>query len=352
VALSFLYRLVRRVAELLRIHRMDGAAKDAEILVLRHQLAVLSRQVARPGFSWSDRALIATLAKLVPRERWAAFLVTPETILRWHRAVVRRRWTYPHRGPGRPSLPDGTVELIVRLARENSRWGYLRIVGELKKLGVIVSKGSVANVLRRHGLPPAPRRAGPTWTEFLRSQAKGIVATDFFTVDTVLLRRYYVLFVIEIERRVVHVLGVTANPNERWVTQVARNFAAELEVAGRSLRFLIRDRDTKFTASFDHIFASMGVETILAPVRSPRANAFAERWVRTVRQDCLDHLLVLSRQHLETILADYVDHYNHARPHRGLQLTPPRSPAASHATGAIRRRDVLGGLIHEYERAA
>jgi transposase len=274
---------------------MDTAAKDAEILVLRHQLAVLSRQVARPRFSWSDRALIATLAKLVPRERWAAFLVTPETILRWHRALVRHRWTYPHRGPGRAPLPQETVELIVRLARENSGWGYLRIVGELKKLGIAVSKGSVANVLRRHGLRPAPRRAGPTWTEFLRAQAKGIVATDFFSVDTVLLRRYYVLFVIEIERRVVHVLGVTANPNQGWVTQVARNFCAELEEAGRKLRFLIRDRYTKFTASFDAVLASIGIEAVKTPVRSPRANAFAERWVRTVREDCLDLKGVISK---------------------------------------------------------
>lgn len=233
MALSFLYRLVRRVGELLRIRRMDAAAKDAEILVLRHQLAVLRRQVARPRFSWSDRAFIATLAKLVPHERWAVFLVTPETILRWHRALVRRRWTYPHRGPGRPPLGNETVELIVRLARENPRWGYLRIVGECKKLGMVVSKGSVANVLRRHGLRPAPRRSGQTWTEFLRAQAKGIVATDFFSVDTVCLRRFYVLFVIEIESRVVHVLGVTANPNQGWMTQVARNFCAELEEVGR-----------------------------------------------------------------------------------------------------------------------
>jgi putative transposase len=161
MALSFIYSLVRRVAELLRIHRMDAASKDAEILALRHQLAVLRRQGTRPRFSWSDRALIATLAKLVPRERWAAFLVTPETILRWHRALVRRRWTDPHRRPGRPALPDVTVEVICRLARENPRWGYSRIVGELKKLGVAVSKGSVANVLRRHGLPPSLAEQDP-----------------------------------------------------------------------------------------------------------------------------------------------------------------------------------------------
>jgi putative transposase len=353
VALSFLYRLVRRVVEFLHVHHMDAVAKDAEILVLRQQLAVLRRQVARPRFSWSDRAVVATLAKLVPRESWAAFLITPETILRWHRTLVRRRWTYPHCWPGRPPLSEETVELILRLARENPRWGYLRIVGELKKLGVTVSKGSVANVLRRHRLPPAPRRIGPSWTEFLRVQAKGIVATDFFTVDTVLLRRYYVLFVIEVERRVVHILGVTTNPNGPWVTQAARNFCAHLDDAGRRVRFLIRDRDTKFTRSFDKVFASIGAEIILTPVRAPRANAFAERWVRTVREDCLDHLLVLSRRHLERVLAEYVEHYNQARPHRGLDLDPPHPvTVAAGAVGTIRCRDVLGGLIHEYELAA
>jgi putative transposase len=216
------------------------------------------------------------------------------------------------------------VELICRLARQNPRWGYLRIVGELKKLGVTVSKTSVATVLRRHGLEPAPRGEGPTWSEFLSAQAKGIVATDFFHVDTVLLRRYYVLFVIELERRVVRVLGVTANPNDTWVTQVARNFAADLEDEGRRFPFLIRDRDTKFTASFDAVFDSTGVETIRTPVRSPRANAYAERFVRTVHQECLDHLLVVSRRHLESVLDEYVRHYNEARPHRACS-SPSRS---------------------------
>ena len=353
MALSFLYRLVRHLVEAMRVHRMGEIAKDAEIVVLRHQLAVLRRQVARPRFRWSDRALVAVLARLVPRERWSAFLVTPETILRWRRALVRRRWSYSHRRAGRPPLPGTTVELIVRLARENPRWGYLRIVGELKKLGIVASKGSVANVLRRRGLPPAPRRAGFAWTEFLRAQAKGIVATEFFTVDTVLLRRYYVMFVIEVERRVIHLLGVTANPNGPWVTQVARNLAAELDDAGRRVRFLIRDRDTKFTDNVDQVFSSMGAEIIVTPVRAPRANAFAERWVRTAREDCLDHLLVLSRGHLERVLAEYVEHYNRARPHRGLDLDPPHPvTVASGAVGTIRCRDVLGGLIHEYELAA
>jgi transposase InsO family protein len=353
VALSFLYRLVWRVFEAVRVHRLDAAAKDAEIFVLRHQLAVLRRQVARPRFTWPDRALVSLLAGLVPRERWRSFLVTPQTILGWHRALVRRRWTYPHRRPGRPAVPDETAELICRLARENPRWGYLRIVGELKKLGVAVSKTSVATVLRRHGLPPASRRAGPTWTQFLSAQARGIVATDFFHVDTVILRRYYVLFVIELERRVVHVLGVTTNPNAPWVTQVARNFAADLEEAGRRFRFLIRDRDTKFTASFDEVFASIGVEAIRTPVRSPRGNAYAERFVRTIRNECLDHLLVTSRRHLESVLDEYVRHYNQARPHRGLQLSQPiLRPDIAIGGGTITRHDVLGGIVHEYERAA
>jgi transposase InsO family protein len=245
------------------------------------------------------------------------------------------------------------VELICRLARENPRWGYFRIVGELKKLGVTVSKTSIATVLCRHGLPPAPRRKGPTWSEFLSAPAKGIVATDFFHVDTVLLRRYYVLFVIELERRVVHVLGVTTNPNGPWVTQVARNFAADLGDTRQRFRFLIRDRDSKFTASFDTVLASIGIETIRTPVRSPRANAYAERFVRTVRHECLDHLLVVSRRHLQSVLDEYVRHYNRARPHRGLLLAQPiPHPVGVPDGGTITRRDVLGGIVHEYDRAA
>jgi putative transposase len=353
VTLSFVYRLVHRLLGAVRIHRMDAVAKEAEILVLRHQLAVLRRQIGRPRFTWSDRAFVGALAHMVPRERWASFLVTPETILGWHRALVRRQWTYPDRRSGRPTLPQDNIELIVRLARDNSRWGYLRIVGELKNLGVNVSKTSVAAVLRRHRLPPAPRRLGPTWTEFLRAQAKGILATDFFTVDTITLRRLYVLFVIEIERRRVHLLGVTTNPSGLWVTQVARNFASELEDAGHHFRFLIRDRDAKFTPSFDTVLASIGIETIRTPVASPRANAFAERFVRTVRQECLDHLLVVLQRHLEALLAEYLRHYNEARPHRSLDLDQPLPrPATTIANGRVIRRDVLGGIVHEYERAA
>jgi len=350
--LSLLYRVVRRVLDLVRLRVGDSFAKEAEILVLRHQLAVLQRQVKRPRFTWSDRALIVLLVQLIPRDRWRSFLVSPKTILDWHRRLVQRRWTYPHRGAGRPALPAVTVELICRTAKDNWRWGYLRIVGELKKLGVTVSKTGVASVLGRHGLSPAPRRDGPTWTEFLRAQAKGILATDFFSVDTVLLRRYYVLFIVEVESCVVHLLGVTANPTGSWATQVARNFASDLEENSRHFKYLIRDRNTKFTKAFDDVFASIGIDTILTPVRAPRANAFAERWVRTVREDCLDHLLIFSRAHLERVMSQYVQHYNEARPHRGLQLVVPNPQSEPRRIGTVARRDILGGAIHEYERVA
>ena len=251
-------------------------------------------------------------------------------------AATRRR-------DGQAGLPPGEGEPSL---------GYVRIVGELRKLGVAVSKTTVATVLRRNGLPPAPRRVGPSWSEFLRAQAKGILATDFFTIDSVILRRYYVLFVIEVERRVVHVLGVTANPTDVWVTQSARNFAAALDDGGGRFRFLVRDRDTKFVASFDAVLASVGIETVCAPLRAPRANAFAERWVRTVRDDCLDHLLIISRRHLECALTEYARHYDKARPHRSLELDAPVSFGEPNCSGVACRNDVLGGIAHEYERAA
>ena len=352
MALSFLYHLARRAFELVRVHRMEALAKDMEILVLRHQLSVLGRQVGRPRLTWSDRALIALFSHLVPRERWSCFLVTPSTILEWHRRLVRKHWTYPSCKPGRPPLPAETVELVVRLARENPRWGYLRIVGELRKLGVTVSATSVRNIISRHGLRPAPRRSGPSWTEFLRAQAAGILATDFFTVDTVWLERLYVLVVIEIESRVVHVLGVSRHPVGMWVTQVARNLVSDLDEDGRRFRFLVRDRDTKFTRGFDEVFASESTEIIRTPVRSPCANAYAERWVRTARQECLDLTLVVSRRHLEHVLRSYVRHYNAARPHRGIGLLTPIARSEPNAKAVIRRLDILGGMLHEYERAA
>jgi hypothetical protein len=251
------------------------------------------------------------------------------------------------------------VELVVRLARGNPRWGYLRIVGECRKLGVTVSATSVRSILRTRRLGPAPRRDGPSWAEFLRGQAVGTIACDFLTVETIGLTRLYVLFFIELEHRRVHLAGITARPTGAWVGQQARNLLMELDERADRFRFLIRDRDAKFTTTFDAVFAAAGIEALKIPPRAPRANAYAERWVRTVRAECLDWVLVRSDRHLDRILTAYLAHYNTARPHRGINLdmpTPSAGPTKvgtpASAAGRIERVDVLGGLIHEYRRAA
>ena len=316
------FLLLRRVLGLLGIGPAADA-KDVEIAVLRHQLTVLRRQVARPRYTPADRLVLAVLARLLPRERWSAFLVTPATLLRWHRELVRRRWTYPHPSGGRRGLDPSVVELVLRIARENPRWGYKRIAGECTKLGVTVSATSVRNIVRRHRLGPAPRRSGPSWTQFLRAQTGGMLAFDFLTVETIGLSRLYVLFVIELDRRRVWLAGVTANPTGGWVAQQARGLLMDMGEQPGQFRLLIRDRDAKFTAAFDHVFTAEGIRVVRTPVRAPKANAYAERWVRTVRTECLDWLLIRNRRHLERVLAVYVEHYNSARPHRSLDLQTP-----------------------------
>jgi hypothetical protein len=272
--------LLRRVLGLLGIGPTPDA-KDVEIAVLRHQLMVLRRQIARPRYTPSDRLVLATLARLLPRERWSAFLVTPATLLRWHRDLVRRRWTYSHRLGRRRGLDPSVVDLVLRMARENPRWGYQRIAGECAKLGVTVSATSIRTILRRHRLGPAPRRGGPTWIQFLRAQAGGVLACDFLTVETIGLTRLYVPFVIELDRRRVWLAGITTNPTGPWVAQQARGLLMDMgEQAGR-FHLLIRDRDAKFTAVFDHVFTADGIRVVRTPVRAPKGNAYAERWVRT-----------------------------------------------------------------------
>jgi putative transposase len=356
MALSFLYIAFIRVLELLRLRGSDTTDLAIEVVILRHEVAVLRRQVARPALRPADRALLAGLSRLLSRAKRRRFFVQPESLLRWHRDLVRRRWTYPH-SPGRPSIPPGTMRLVVRLANENPTWGYRRIHGELVGLGIRLAPSSVWAILKRHGIEPSPTRSGSTWGAFLRAQAATLLACDFFTVDTVLLRRLYVLFFIEHGSRNVHVAGVTGSPTEPWVIQQARQLAWTIGERTIPAKWLIRDRDTKFTISFDEVFRSEGVQVIRTPVRAPRANAVAERFIGTVRRECLDRMLILSRRHLTAVLDEFVDHYNFHRPHRSLGQASPCGPSPfilPMVSGPqnVRRTDRLGGLIHEYRLVA
>ncbi len=342
---SLLYLILR---SLLRLVPSEGNLRDrdVEVLVLRHQLKVLSRKAGRPKLKRLDKVLLSAAARLLPRERRSSFLVTPATLLRWHRDLVKRKWTYRGKRVGRPVMSPQVRDLILRLARENPRWGCVRIQGELRGLGIRVGATTIRSLLRRSGLGPAPRRDGP---EFLRAQAEGILACDFFSVETAFLRTIYVLFFIEIGSRRVHIMGSTCNPDAGHTTQQARNLFMAQEPPIH-VRHLIRDRDAKFTRSFDAVFISEGARVISTPIRAPKANAYAERWVRTVRAEVLDLTLVLGRRHLDRILSRYASHYNSHRPHRGIGLAPPEARGAdppAPASSEIHRREVLPG-VNEY----
>jgi putative transposase len=318
--------------------------------LLRHQLAVLQRQISRPRFEPEDRAVLTALARVLGRHRWPIFLVRGDTILGWHRRLVANHWTYPHR-PGRPSTAVETRGAIIRLARENPTWGYRRIHGELARLGITVAASTVWAILKQAGIDSAPGRSSVSWTTFLRAQAAGVLACDFFTVDTVLLRRYYMLFFIELDRRRVHLAGITTNPTGAWTTQTARNLMMRYD---RTIRFLIRDRAGQFIAAFDEVFRSDGTTIIRTPPRTPVANAYAERWVGTVRREFLDRTLIWNHRQLEQLLREYVEHYNTNRPHRSLgQRAPGDCGVVEYRPGQpIRRHPTCGGLINEYRQAA
>ena len=332
-------------------------AKDAEILLLRHQVAVLQRQVRAPRLSWADRAILSGLARLLPsgHRRHLRLIISPRTLLRWHADLVRRRWAYPRRNPGRPRTAQAVRALVLEMARDNPAWGYRRIHGELTGLGHKLAPSTVWQILKDAGIDPAPRRAGQTWREFLAGQANSILAADFFHADTVFLRRVYVLFFIEHGTRRVHLAGITTHPTGAWVTQQARNLLMNLEDHADGLKFLIRDRDAKFTAAFDAVFTAAGVRIIKTPVQAPRANAIAERWIGSARRECLDRMLITGERHLRLVLGEYADHYNGHRPHRTLKQNPPGG--RSHPPAAVQsmrflRRDRLGGLIREYDQVA
>jgi transposase InsO family protein len=281
-------------------------------------------------------------------------LVTPGSVLRWHRRLVARSWTYPNR-TGRPSLSDEVAALIERLARENRSWGYKRVQGELLKLGHRVGASTIRRILKRARIPPAPtRRQDPNWRQFLRAQASGVLAVDFFHVDTVTLRRLYVLFVVEVESRYVHILGVTANPDGPWTAQQARNLLLELGERAAAFRYLVRDRAGQFTAAFDTVLTDAGITVLKIPPRTPRANAYAERFVLTIRTELTDRLLIFGERHLRHVLNTYARHYNGQRPHRSRQLRPPGPdhPIPARPARRITRRTILGGLLNEYQPAA
>jgi putative transposase len=355
VSLRLLYLIFVRICGWLILLGRSSASKDAELLVLRHEVAVLRRTSLRPRLDWADRAVLAALIRLLPTRLRMHRLVTPGTVLRWHRRLVTRKWTYSQR-TGRPPVGAELATLTGRLAIENDNWGYQRIQGELLKLGHRVSASTIRRLLMALKIPPAPERGSDkTWRKFLHMQASTLLATDFFHVDcAVTLRRLYCLFVMEVGSRYVHILGVTANPDGPWTTQQIRNLLTDLGDRAAGFRFLVRDRAGQFTASFDAVLADAGIVAVKIPPRSPRANAYAERFVLTARTEITDRMLIFGQRHLRMILEEYAAHYNGRRPHRSRQLRPPRPdhPVADLSQQRIRRRPVLGGLINEYERAA
>lgn len=361
VLLKIVYLLTCRVLGLAVLGFRGDRAKDAELLVLRHENAVLRRNIGRVRYEPGDRVWFAALARLLPRRRWTGiFPVTPATLLAWHRKLAGSKYgTSKRRKPGRPPTAPGIARLVVRLARENPLWGHRRIQGELAKLGVTVAPSTVWEILRAAGIDPAPRRSGPTWRQFLHAQAAGILAVDFLHVDTVLLKRMYVLVFIEHRTCRMHLGGVTAHPTGDWTVQQARNLALTLGGRFEDIRFLVRDRGSNFTASFDAVFQAAGTRIVRTAVQAPRMNAVCERLIGTLRREFLDRMLILGERHLRSVLAEYQVHYNTARPHQGIaQRVPESEHNGGHLTVAdldrerIIRKPVLGGLINEYARAA
>jgi hypothetical protein len=354
VSLRLLYLIFSQLLSWLTLLPRASPSKDIELLVLRHEVAVLRRTNPKPPLDWADRALFAALIQRLPAALCEHRLVTPATVLRWHRRLVTEKWTYPNR-TGRPPLDPTIAALIERMARENQTWGYQRIQGELLKLGHRVGASTIRRILTRRRIPPAPLRATDTsWRRFLRAQASSMLAVDFFHVDcAVTLKRISVFFALEVRDRYVHILGATSHPTGAWTTQQARNLLMDLEDRRRHIP-VPRPRPCRPVHRLVRRRPGRHRHRHREDPRCPRANCFAERFVRTARTELTDRILIFGERHLRTVLAQYAAHYNGRRPHRALQLRPPRPdhPAPHLDRQRIRRRPVLGGLISEYERAA
>jgi transposase len=360
MGLRFVFLVITRVAAGLRLSRREETWKTAEILILRHQLAVLQRrQTRRPKLNWADRALLATLLGVLPKARRQELrlLVTPDTILRWHRDIIRRRWAARSmRGrTGRPATRRNIQALVRRLARENPDWGYRRIHGEMAGLGVKVSASTVWEILKASGIDPGRRQTGLTWSQFLRSQAGAIVACDFFTAGLLDGTQAYVLAVIEHATRRIRILGITLHPTGEWTAQQARNLLMDLDEQAHRVKFMIRDRGSNFTAAFNAVLADADIRTVLCNIQTPRMNAITERWIGGCRREFLDRTLIWNTAHLRRILRQYETHHNQHRPHRSLHgaaLLKPLPEPVSLDQHRVRRQTRAGGLISEYRLVA
>jgi transposase InsO family protein len=358
--LSIIYAVVRRLLDTLTVLVRREITKDVELLVLRHENAVLRRQVGSIRRTPADRLWLAALSQLLPRRCWPQiFPVTPATLLAWHRQLVARKWDYSaRRGPGRPPTPAAIRQLVLRMAQENPSWGHRRIQGEMVRLGHRIASSTVWHILRAAGIEPAPRRSGPTWRQFLTSQAQGILAVDFLHIDTITLRRVYALIVVEHGSRRAHLAGVSAHPTGGWTAQAARNLVMDLTDRIGTVKFLLRDRDSRFTPAFDAVFVAEGIRMVRTPPQAPRANAICERMVGTLRRELLDRILIVNERHLRRVVSIYLEHFNAARPHRSLgQLAPAQAETrdpepVNLAEYRIRRRPILNGLTSQYERAS
>lgn len=357
-------QLLSLLLDLCATSRRSERHKDIQILLLRQQLRILQRQLRqKPNVSRLEKLTMAVLASKLSRPgcgmkaklREVLLLFKPDTVLKWHRDLVRRKWTFTRRRTGgRPTTDPELQALLLRLARENPSRGYSKIQGELLKLGYRIGRSTVRDLLKRQHVPPAPERVkkGSSWRTLLGHYANQFLACDFFTVETAWLKTLYVFFFIELGTRRVHFAGCTAHPTGEWITQQARQLTWTLQDEQQPIRFLIHDRDAKFTALFESVFEWEGIEIIRTPYRSPKANAFAERWIRSAREECLDRVLIVGEGHLRRVLKEYIGYYNQARPHQGIEQRCPVPIDRGVGEGPVKCRNALGGIIHDYHREA